>query len=67
MELFGQSAVQSVARVLVDGFNDMVLDYAVPPQEVGRVQRGSRVILPLRNRTTTGTVCLLYTSPSPRD
>lgn len=64
MELFGQSAVQSVARVLVDGFNDMVLDYAVPPQEVGRVQRGSRVILPLRNRTTTGTV-ISISPPAP--
>lgn len=56
MELFGQNPVQTVARVLVDGFNDMVLDYAVPQDMLERVKRGSRVILPLRNRTTTGTV-----------
>lgn len=43
------------ARVLLDGFNDMVLDYAIPVGMSG-VSRGCRVEVPLRNRTTTGTV-----------
>lgn len=43
------------ARVLVDGLNDMVLDYAIPEGMEG-VVRGCRVELPLRNRHTTGTV-----------
>ncbi len=47
-----------VARVLLDGMNDMVLDYAIPPGMEG-VQRGSRVEMPLRGRAATGTVILL--------
>lgn len=43
------------ARVLVDGLNDMVLDYAVPSEMQG-VTRGSRVEIPLRGRAATGTV-----------
>ena len=43
------------ARVLVDGLNDMVLDYAVPPGMAG-ITRGSRVEVPLRGRNSTGTV-----------
>ena len=43
------------ARVLVDGMNDMVLDYAIPESMRG-VTRGSRVEVPLRSRSTTGTV-----------
>lgn len=46
---------QQTARVLVDGMNDMVLDYAVPDGMAG-VVRGCRVEVPLRNRTATGTV-----------
>lgn len=46
------------ARVLVDGLNDMVLDYAVPPGMEG-VTRGSRVEVPLRGRGATGTVLCL--------
>ena len=46
------------ARVLVDGMNDMVLDYAIPPGMTG-VARGSRVEVPLRARNTTGTVMAL--------
>lgn len=43
------------ARVLVDGMNDMVLDYSVP-QGMEGVTRGSRVEVPLRGRGATGTV-----------
>lgn len=52
------------ARVLVDGMNDMVLDYAIPAGMEG-VTRGSRVEVPLRNRSTTGTV-LQITPPDPQ-
>lgn len=52
-----------VARVLMDGMNDMVLDYAIPA-EMGGVQRGSRVVVPLRGRSTTGTV-LKLSEPDP--
>ena len=58
-ELFADlPAAPPAARVLVDGMNDMVLDYAIPAGMQG-VTRGSRVELPLRNRTTTGTVLAL--------
>ena len=50
------------ARVLVDGMNDMVLDYSIPDGMAG-VTRGSRVEVPLRARGTTGTVVALV----PRD
>lgn len=46
------------ARVLVDGLSDMVLSYAIPPGMEG-VTRGSRVEVPLRGRSTTGTVLSL--------
>ena len=48
------------ARVLVDGLNDMVLDYGIPAGMEG-VTRGSRVEVPLRNRSTTGTVLAVST------
>ena len=51
------------ARVLVDGLNDMVLDYAIPDGMEG-VGRGSRVEVPLRARGTTGTVLALV-QPEP--
>lgn len=55
-ELFAAPLVrQLTARILVDGMNDMVLDYAIPDGMAG-VERGSRVEVPLRNRTATGTV-----------
>ncbi len=55
-ELFTTQAPQQLAaRVLLDGMNDMVLDYAIPPGMEG-VQRGSRVEMPLRGRAATGTV-----------
>lgn len=57
-ELFHTEQAQTAARVLLDGFNDMVLDYAIP-QGIGNVKRGCRVEVPLRNRTTTGTVICL--------
>lgn len=51
-------AANHTARVLVDGLNDMVLDYAVPTDMQG-VVRGSRVEVPLRGRGATGTVLSL--------
>ncbi len=53
--LFQDETIRPAARVLVDGLNDMVLDYAIPECMVG-VARGSRVEVPLRSRSTTGTV-----------
>lgn len=58
-ELFADlPALPLAARVLVDGMNDMVLDYAIPEGMEG-VTRGSRVEVPLRARGTTGTVLAL--------
>lgn len=51
------------ARILVDGQNDLVLDYGIPP-EAGDVKPGCRVQVPLRNRTATGTV-LTLSEPAP--
>ena len=52
-----------VARILVDGQSDLVLDYGIPP-EAGDVKPGCRVQVPLRNRTATGTV-LTLSEPAP--
>lgn len=58
-ELFAElSAPSRAARVLVDGLNDIVFDYAIPADMRG-VTRGSRVEVPLRTRSTTGTVLAL--------
>ncbi|MBR5888924.1 MAG: primosomal protein N' [Akkermansia sp.] len=58
-ELFADvPAFQPAARVLVDGLNDMVLDYAIPEGMAG-VTRGCRVEVPLRGRCTSGTVLSL--------
>jgi len=57
-ELFQEEPACAAAKVLLDGFNDMILDYAVPPGMEGVVP-GCRVEVPLRNRTTTGTVIAL--------
>lgn len=43
------------AKVLMDGLNDMVLDYSIP-HGMAHIARGSRVEVPLRNRISTGTV-----------
>lgn len=59
-ELLQPESISHVARVLVDGLNDMVFDYAIPDGIKG-VVRGSRVEVPLRNRNTTGTVIALTT------
>lgn len=55
--LFEQAPASLAARVLVDGLSDMTLDYAIPAGM--EIQRGSRVEVPLRHRTTTGTVIAL--------
>ena len=58
-ELFSDMpALTPAVRVLVDGMNDMVLDYAIPAGMQG-IGRGCRVEVPLRNRSTTGTVLAL--------
>lgn len=57
-DLFGIEHDAPAARVLLDGLNDMVLDYAIP-ESMQNVRRGSRVEVPLRNRATTGTVISL--------
>ena len=57
-DLFPQQSRELAARVLLDGMNDMVLDYAIPPGMEG-VTRGSRVEMPLRGRAATGTVISL--------
>lgn len=55
-ELFPETQPRRTVRVLMDGMDDMVFDYAVPPEWEKQIQRGSRVEVPLRNRTATGTV-----------
>lgn len=63
-ELFEElPAPQPAARVLVDGLNDMVLDYAIPAGMQG-VTRGCRVEVPLRARNASGTVLALV-QPEP--
>lgn len=52
-----------IARVLVDGLSDMALDYAIP-DGMEAVRRGSRVEIPLRQRTATGTVISVITPGS---
>ncbi|GAA5481716.1 replication restart helicase PriA [Haloferula sargassicola] len=52
------------ARVLIDGPSELVFDYAIP--EGLPVQPGCRVRVPLRNRTSTGTV-LAVSSSDPAD
>lgn len=61
--LFQDEPVRPAARVLVDGLNDMVFDYAIP-EGMQNVTRGSRVEVPLRHRTTTGTVINLVAPDS---
>jgi primosomal protein N' (replication factor Y) len=52
------------ARVLIDGPNELVFDYAIP--EGMNAQSGCRVKIPLRNRSSTGTV-LDITEEMPAD
>lgn len=55
-ELFSVSSGVPTVRVLMDGMDDMVFDYAVPDEMAGSIERGSRVEVSLRGRMTTGTV-----------
>lgn len=57
-DLFQPESVTLAARVLVDGFHDMALDYALP-QGMEGLTCGSRVEVPLRHRSATGTVIAL--------
>lgn len=50
-----------VAKVLIDGQSDLILDYAIPPDMVG-VLPGCRVQIPIRNKKSTGTVLSLSDS-----
>ena len=54
------------ARVIVDQSGGTALDYAIPPELEGRVQTGSRVAVPVRQRQAFATVIeLLDTSDVP--
>ncbi|MEI6350925.1 MAG: primosomal protein N' [Verrucomicrobiota bacterium] len=44
------------ARVLVDESGGTALDYSIPPELESRVQIGSRVVVPVRNRKAPATV-----------
>lgn len=50
-----------VAKVLIDGQSDLILDYAIPPDMAG-VLPGCRVQIPIRNKKSTGTVLSLSDS-----
>ena len=52
------------ARVLIDGPNELVFDYAIPDGMVAL--SGCRVKIPLRNRPSTGTI-LDITEEMPAD
>ena len=54
-ELFSEAPPLKLARVLVDGRDDMALDYAIPPGRES-VSRGFRVEVPLRGGKAVGTV-----------
>ena len=54
-ELFSEAPPLKLARVLVDGRDDMALDYAIPPG-LESVSRGFRVEVPLRGGKAVGTV-----------
>ena len=45
-----------VVRVLVDGASGLEFDYLVPHELEDQVVVGSRIRVPLRNRSSTGTV-----------
>ncbi len=60
-ELFPAEVPQKTVRVLLDGMDDMVLDYALPPG-MEEVVRGCRVEVPLRHRRATGTIISLHES-----
>ena len=49
------------ARVLIDGPSELVFDYAIP--EGMPVVAGCRVRIPLRNKTSQGTVLAVVDSP----
>ena len=53
------------ARVLIDGPSELVFDYAIP--EGLPVQPGCRVRVPLRNKTSTGTVLAVTNSTAGAD
>ena len=50
-----------VVRVLVDGASGMEFDYSIPEELETKVVEGSRVKVPLRNRSSTGTVVAIIT------
>lgn len=54
-ELFGNQPRVRAVRVLVDGRDDMVLDYALP-LGTDSIERGCRVEIPLRGGKAVGTV-----------
>ncbi len=55
---------QLAARVLVDGLQEMILDYSIPEEMREHAQRGCRVEVAMRQRQHTGTILELST-PDP--
>jgi primosomal protein N' (replication factor Y) len=51
------------ARVLVDGSSGLEFDYSIPDKLAAKIQIGSRVRIPLRARSATGTVNALRELP----
>lgn len=65
-ELFGDDcSAPLAAKVLLDGRDDMVFDYAIPRGMAEHVKRGCRVTVPLRGGQATGTV-LAVAEPEPQ-
>ncbi len=52
------------ARVLIDGLQEMILDYAIPEEMVAHVARGCRVEVHMRQRLVSATILELAT-PDP--
>ena len=58
----------TIARVIVDRSADKEFDYLIPAHLAGKIQVGSRVRLPFRNRASIGTVVdLPAASPVPEN
>ncbi len=60
-----EQSPQLAARVLVDGLQEMILDYAIPEEMRDLVQRGCRVEVHMRQRLLSGTILELST-PDPQ-
>lgn len=61
--LFPTSSAPVIAKILVDGPSELLLDYTVPA-EIQHIREGCRVEIPLRGRRTTGTIVTVSPSDS---